>query len=72
MPVVNRILQSMKVGEVTSSVVRANFVLQQDPVFAERNSAFDRAKPLTVNIALLKLRKVADLYRDQTVMYHQL
>ena len=70
-PMVIRILQSMKVGEITSSVVRSDFVLEQDPGFFEKFPYLNKDKPIVVQLTLLKLLKVVDLYRDQTVMYYQ-
>lgn len=40
-PVIKRILQSMKTGEVTSTVVRSSYVEEKDPEFKERHADFD-------------------------------
>ena len=60
----------MKVGEITTSVIIPDFLLLSDPDFAAKFPHFDRAKPIKFQLTLLKLLKVVDLYRDQTVMYH--
>ena len=39
-PVVKRILQSMKKGEVTSTVVRPEYVEEKDPEFKTRHPEF--------------------------------
>lgn len=47
-PIVIRILQSMKVGEITSSVIKPDFLLEQDPNFAQTFPKFERLKPIQI------------------------
>jgi len=65
-PVIRKILNSMKKTENTSSVVQASYVDKIDPTFAERypGKAFDKERPLLVDLNLRDLSKIEDLYRD--------
>ena len=54
----------MKVGEVTSSQVKAEYLHTQDVRFFVVNPDFDVRRPLVINLTLVKLLKVVDLYKD--------
>ena len=71
-PVVKRILQSMKQGEVVTCVVSPQFVEEKDPDFKTRHSDFIPDQSLTVDINLKGLCAIHDLYRDKTVFYKSL
>ena len=63
-PVVRKILGSMKHGEVTSTVVTPEYVQKMDPAFGDRYSGFNASKELHVDLNLLSLGKIEDLYHD--------
>lgn len=72
-PVVKRILQSMKRGESTSTVVSAEFVEKTDPDFKTRHTAdYIKDQPLKVDLHLKGLCAILDLYKDKTVYYKTL
>ena len=71
-PVVKRILQSMKQGEVVTCVVAPQFVEEKDPDFKTRYSDFIADQSLIVDINLKGLCAIHDLYRDKTVFYKSL
>ena len=71
-PVVRKILQSMKYGEKTSTVVTPQYVQQTDPGFKERHADYNPDDELLVDISLLSLGKIEDMYRDQKVFYKTL
>lgn len=68
-PVVKRILQSMKRGEVSSTVVSSEYVEKTDPDFKTRHTTFKPEDKLIVDISLKGLCAIHDLYRDKTVFY---
>ena len=68
-PVVKRILQSMKQGEVVSTVVTPEYVETNDPEFKTRHSDFVADQSLHVDVSLKGMCAIHDLYRDKTVFY---
>lgn len=71
-PVVRKILGSMKHGEVTSTVVTQQYIEKMDPAFGDRNTGFDPSRELLVDLNLVSLGKIEDLYHDQKVFYKTL
>lgn len=71
-PVVKRILQSMKKGEITKTVVRPEYVEENDPEFKTRYPDFMAGQELHVNSNLKGLCAINDLYRDKTIFYKSL
>jgi len=68
-PVVRKILQTLKLWESTSTVVTKEYVEKLDPAFKERYLSFDSEKELHIDLNLISLGKIEDMYRDQTVFY---
>ena len=68
-PVVKKILQSMKAQEVTSTVVKPEYVEKLDPDFKNRHPEYDASQPLLVDLELKNLCRVTDLYHDMKVFY---
>ena len=71
-PVVKRILQSMKHGEVASTSVLPSFVEEYDPEFKTRHADYKPDENLIVDVQLKGLCAIQDLYKDKTVFYKSL
>ena len=71
-PVPKRILQTMKQGEITSTVVLPSWVEENDPEFKNRNADYKADQPLHVDLHLKGLCAIQDLYKDKTVFYKTL
>lgn len=71
-PVVRKILNSMKPDEVAEAVVLREYVENIDPDFKTRHPDFESDKKLCVDINLLKMQRVDDLYYDQSVFVRSL
>ena len=68
-PVVKKVLQSMKCNEIASTSVRPDYVKKIDPQFKERHPEYDETRPLIVDIQLMSLCRITDLYKDLKVFY---
>ena len=62
----------MKFGENTSTVVTPAYVQKQDPAFKDRYVTYNPDAELLVDLNLLSLGKIEDMYRDQKVFYKTL
>jgi len=71
-PVVKRILQSMKQGEIASTCVTPSYVEENDPEFKTRHTDFKPDESLIVDVHLKGLCAIQDLYKDKTVFYKTL
>ena len=54
----------MKFGENTSTVVTPQYVFKLDPAFKDRHVAYNPDAELHVDLNLLSLGKIEDMYRD--------
>lgn len=61
-PVINKVLNTMKVDEHSSFSIRPDCVHELDPNFVLQ----DDKQPLIVEITLIKMSKVEDVYGDRT------
>ena len=71
-PVIRKILNSMKYGENSSTVVTPQYVEKIDPAFKDRHTNYKPDQELLVDLNLLSLGKIEDMYRDQKVFYKTL
>ena len=71
-PVVKRILQSMKNGEICTTEVLPSFVEERDPEFKTRHPDFKLDQCLYVNVHIKGLCAIFDLYKDKTIFYKTL
>lgn len=72
-PVIRRIMTSMKNKEKTSSLVKPDYVKQTDgdQVF-KYGQQFEEFNWLQIDLEILELTRVIDLYHDETVLYKEL
>ena len=71
-PVIKRVLQSMKKGEISSCCVPPAYVEQNDPEFKTRHTDFKPDQSLFVDVNLKGLCAIQDLYKDKTIFYKSL
>ncbi len=63
----------MKQEEATSSLVKPEYFVVADTEYLKKyGPEIDCTKALTIDITLMKLNRVQDLYHDQTVMLRSL
>lgn len=73
-PVVAKILHTMKENEKATAVISPDFVKLHDPEFMfkqtqENSAVFDPTQNLSIDLKILRMCKVEDLYKDQKVFY---
>ena len=62
----------MKPGEMTSTVITPEYVEKLDPAFKERHTDYKADAKLLIDMNLISLGKIEDMYKDEKVFFKTL